>query len=1072
MPRATLRLCLLLLLCSLPGQTQEPAKSEVKPPDYSKEPFIIERLHTTQHFENDGTGTRRSFARIKVQNEAGVQALGQLVLGYNSANEKMSVDAVRVLKADGSVVTATADAVQDLSAPIEREAPIYTDYRQKHITVPGLRPGETLEYEITTAITTALAAGHFWLEYNFTHQAIVLDELLEVSFPAGRTVKIKTRPREEGEPPLTFEEATENGRQIRRWKSANPTRDEEEEESATPPKQRKKRSKGHFSEVQLTTFQSWAEVGQWYAQLEQERVAPNDAVLAKSRELTAGLSTDPEKVEGLYNFVARNFRYVSLSFGVGRYQPHAAADVLSNQYGDCKDKHTLLAALLEATGLRAWPVLINSQRKIDEEMPSPSQFDHVISAVPLGDQLWWMDTTTEVAPFRLLSANLRKKQALVIPSDGSVPRLIETPADPPFTSTQHVEIDGAISELGKLDAKVTYLLRGDGELPLRMAFRRTPQGRWKDVGQMVAYSDGLGGQVTDVTPSEPADTAAPFRLEYRVSIPNFLDWSSKDSQLRIPLPTIGMPVGDPELEEGDDPIELGSPTDVTVRLNVTLPAKYVPRAPVPMGLKRDYAEYRSSYKVEGQTFLAERNLRFLQREVAAARARDYVNFTRAVDSDEAQTVRVTSTVAGTPAIPEAAKADELFQAAGAALRNGNYKLAAEMLDRVVALEPKHKRAWLILGSAHAAQQQYESAVAAFRKQLELDPYDEFANNGIGGVYLQQQKYEDAVAAFRKQLEIKPLDPTAQASLGYALHRLGKYEEAVHELEKAAVLDSKSADLQVNLGRAYLKLSKPEDALKAFDKAVELQPSTTTFNNVAYELSLANTHLDRAQQYAESAVAATAAQLRNISLSRLTVDDLQRVSSIAAYWDTLGWVFFQKGDLEKAEKYVAASWLLDFHGEVGDHLGQIYEKRGQKEKAIQQYARALTATRPDPGTRGRLAAMLGGEAKIPSLEMKVAEQLSMLRTTKLGALLKDSASAEFFVLLAPGAGGAAQVEEVKFVRGDEKLRPFTDALRAAKFGAAFPDDTPTKLVRRGILSCDKDSGCSLVLLTPDSVTSIN
>jgi tetratricopeptide (TPR) repeat protein len=605
-----------------------------------------------------------------------------------------------------------------------------------------------------------------------------------------------------------------------------------------------------------------------------------------------------------------------------------------------------------------------------------------------------------------------------------------------------------------------------------MAFRRTPQGRWKEVGQMVAYSDGLGGQVTDVTPSEPADTSAPFRLEYRVSIPNFLDWSNKDSQLRIPLPTIGMPAGDPELEEGDDPIELGSPTDVTVRLKVTLPAKYVPRAPVPMGLKRDYAEYRSSYKVEGQVFLAERSLRFLQREVAAARARDYVNFTRAVDSDEAQTIRVTSTVAGTPAIPESAKADELFQAAGAALRNGNFKLAAEMLDRVVKLEPKHKRAWLILGSAHAAQQQYDSAVAAFQKQLEIDPYDEFANNGIGGVYLQQQKYEDAAAAFRKQLEIKPLDPTAQASLGYALHRLGKYEEAVHELEKAAVLDSKSADLRVNLGRAYLKLGKPEDALTAFDKAVELQPSTTTFNNVAYELSLANTNLDRAQQYAESAVAATAAQLRNISLTRLSNEDLQRVSSIAAYWDTLGWVHFQKGDLDKAEKYVEASWLLDFHGEVGDHLAQIYEKRGQKEKAIQQYARAQVATRPVAETSRRLEALLKKGPGAVRHEMKPAEEISLLRTTRLGALLKESASAEFFVLLAPGSRGAAVVEELKFIRGDEKLRPFADTLRSANYGAVFPDDTPTKLVRRGILSCGKDSGCSFVLLTPDSVNSVN
>ena len=79
--------------------------------------------------------------------------------GYNSANERVEIPYVRVLKEDGTVVKAGDDAVQDLSAPIEREAPVYTDYRQKHITVPGLRPGEVLEYDMVTVIHTPLAAG-------------------------------------------------------------------------------------------------------------------------------------------------------------------------------------------------------------------------------------------------------------------------------------------------------------------------------------------------------------------------------------------------------------------------------------------------------------------------------------------------------------------------------------------------------------------------------------------------------------------------------------------------------------------------------------------------------------------------------------------------------------------------------------------------------------------------------------------------------------------------------------------------------------------------------------------------
>ena len=65
----------------------------------------------------------------------------------------------------------------------------------------------------------------------------------------------------------------------------------------------------------------------------------------------------------------------------GRYQPHSADDVLGNQYGDCKDKHTLFASLLQATGVTAYPALISSSRKLDADVPSPAQFDHVISVV-------------------------------------------------------------------------------------------------------------------------------------------------------------------------------------------------------------------------------------------------------------------------------------------------------------------------------------------------------------------------------------------------------------------------------------------------------------------------------------------------------------------------------------------------------------------------------------------------------------------------------------------------------------------------------------------------------------------
>src|SRR5580700_7823546 len=327
-------------------------KSDAKARDYSQESFVIEQMHSRYRFEADGTGRKDVTARIRVQSEAGVQQWGQLQEGYNSANERVEIPYVRVLKEDGTVVKAGDDAVQDLSAPLEREAPVYTDYRQKHITVPGLRPGEVLEYDMVTVIHTPLAAGQFWAEYEFDKSNIDLDETLEVDVPAGRTLKVKCKP---GMDPKITED---NGRRIYHWSSSHLEREDDDKAKDKDKKKKKHHADDDRPDVQLTTFESWEQIGRWYASLEKDRRAPTTDVRAKAQDLTKGLNTDLAKTEALYDFVAKNFRYVSLSLGVGRYQPHAATDVLHDQYGDCKDKHTLLASLLQAEGLHADSVLI------------------------------------------------------------------------------------------------------------------------------------------------------------------------------------------------------------------------------------------------------------------------------------------------------------------------------------------------------------------------------------------------------------------------------------------------------------------------------------------------------------------------------------------------------------------------------------------------------------------------------------------------------------------------------------------------------------------------------------------
>ena len=94
------------------------------------------------------------------------------------------------------------------------------------------------------------------------------------------------------------------------------------------------------------------------------------------------------------------------------------------------------------------------------------------------------------------------------------------------------------------------------------------------------------------------------------------------------------------------------------------------------------------------------------------------------------------------------------------------------------------------------------------------------------------------------------------------------------------------------------------------------------------------------------------------------------------------------------------------------------------------------------------------------------ELSTIRTFKLPRLTKDTANAEFFVLVGTGS------KEAKFISGSEQLKSADKSVDAIDFRTSFPDDGPTRLLRRGILSCFPMSGCTFVLSSPYDVHSVN
>ena len=129
-------------------------------------------------------------------------------------------------------------------------------------------------------------------------------------------------------------------------------------------------------------FRDWSSVAKWCAELHDPAARPEPDVVQEALRLTKDLSRPEDKLRRIAEFVRDDIRYVAVEIGKERWQPRTAAQTLYNRYGDCKDKTTLMRALLEAVNIPSVPVLANTSYAVRASLPTPFQFNHCIVGIP------------------------------------------------------------------------------------------------------------------------------------------------------------------------------------------------------------------------------------------------------------------------------------------------------------------------------------------------------------------------------------------------------------------------------------------------------------------------------------------------------------------------------------------------------------------------------------------------------------------------------------------------------------------------------------------------------------------
>lgn len=425
-----------------PAQPEEaPAKKSPElPPATNDLPAVwkeIARVDAQKYLPADGVVLRRRLEytlgtqpALATEQDEFIQILtaegkrfGDFDVSYSPPFEDITFLDCEVLGPNGKLTRLDPDAIRESG---EAAVGDYQRGHRKFFSLPGVGPGAVVRYHYRTQWKT-FPLPHVSLEIPLVHELAVLDCSLKISLPKDSpfhfafenfpTTDLESRNTEHASPTPdpTISQTTFGATYS--WRFADlPARDQE---VLSRP--------GRRSGLMFSTFADWPAFAEWYGRISNLADEVTPEIAAKASELAREAKTDHEKVLALYNYVT-GLRYVAVPLGVNSFRPHAAANVLQNQYGDCKDKANLLNTFLRSLKMDAHLVLVPRFSQAHDDIPGLA-FNHAISRVILDGQIIWVDTTDDVCRFGMLPPGDPGRKVLVI--GGQEPGLSQLPAPEP-----------------------------------------------------------------------------------------------------------------------------------------------------------------------------------------------------------------------------------------------------------------------------------------------------------------------------------------------------------------------------------------------------------------------------------------------------------------------------------------------------------------------------------------------------------------------------------------------------------------------------------------------------------------
>ena len=584
--------------------------------------------------EADGRGTRTYRQIVQVLRPSAVERLQEQSFSYSPSHQRLRLNWVRVVRPDGSVVSAKPAHVQDADVPADTDDPVYSDRRVKRISLSGVAPGTIVDYSYTIEELKPFHPGDWYDWWGVSTGLQVARSRYVVDLPASVTPHLYERN-------LNFKrrEQVVNGRRIYTWATGDLPKVKGEALAAD--------SNDIYMSVAVSSPTRWEDIASWYARLARPNSLGSPRVSAMTDSIVRGARTRADSIRRVHKWVAQDIRYVAISLGVGGYQPRKPDQVVRTGFGDCKDKATLFVTALAHLGIEAYPVLLNSTGDVRREMPSIAQLDHEIAAVREGAGWQFTDLTAGLVPYGSLPLGEQGEFGLIVRPDGSSQE-VTLPAAPLEQNRAGRRVVVTLDTLGMVDGRYEEWATGAQQYSLRNGFSNPlDSAQKKNIADKVAGRLFEGARGDSLVVFDGKDLEAEPRTSFRIVRGRAASVAGSNLLLQLPFASMGtMIAAARELTEVPRvfPIDAGKfwgRMATETEYVYTLPEGW--RAELPKSVKATSAlgTYHSEYTLDGRTLRLRRHVTGGTGVLPKERVGEVAAWLTAIGADDAKVIVLT-----------------------------------------------------------------------------------------------------------------------------------------------------------------------------------------------------------------------------------------------------------------------------------------------------------------------------------------------------------------------------------------------------------------------------------------------